>query len=80
MQKDAQDRLGLERMLLEPEILEAVEPDVHLVAALISLGRVIPEKTKDSARRVVRKVVEDLERRLTRETEQAVRCALVRRT
>ena len=80
MQKDALDRLGLERMLLEPEILKAVEPDVHLVAALISLGRVIPEKTKDSARRVVRKVVEDLERRLTRETEQAARAALVRRT
>jgi hypothetical protein len=76
MQKDALDRLGLQRMLLEPEMLEAVEPDVHLVATLISLGRVIPEKTKDSARRVVRKVVEELERRLARETEQAVRGAL----
>src|SRR3712207_7352678 len=29
MQKDALDRLGLERMLLEPEMLEAVEPDVQ---------------------------------------------------
>jgi len=78
MQKDALDRLGLQRMLLEPEMLEAVEPDVHLVATLISLGRVIPEKTKDSARRLVRKVVEALERRLARETEQAVRGALNR--
>ena len=67
MQKDALERLGLQQMLLEPEMLEAVEPDVHLVATLISLGRVIPEKTKDSARRVVRKVVEELERRLARE-------------
>jgi hypothetical protein len=78
MQKDALDRLGLERMLLEPEMLDAVEPDVHLVATLISLGRVIPEKTKDSARRVVRKVVEELERRLAQETTQAVRGALNR--
>ena len=78
MQKDALDRLGLQRMLLEPEMLEAVEPDVNLVATLISLGRVIPEKTKDSARRVVRKVVEELERRLALETEQAVRGALNR--
>jgi len=78
MQKDALDRLGLQRMLLEPEMLEAVEPDVHLVATLISLGRVIPEKTKDSARRVVRKVVQELERRLAQETEQAVRGALNR--
>ncbi len=78
MQKDALDRLGLERMLLEPEMLEAVEPDVHIVATLMSLGRVIPEKTKESARRVVRKVVEELERRLAQETEQAVRGALNR--
>jgi hypothetical protein len=78
MQKDALDRLGLQRMLLEPEMLEAVEPDVHLVATLISLGRVIPEKTRESARRVVRKVVQELERRLAQETEQAVRGALNR--
>jgi hypothetical protein len=65
-------------MLLEPEMLEAVEPDVHLVATLIALGRVIPEKTKDSARRVVGRVVEKLERRLAQETEQAVRGALNR--
>jgi VWA domain containing CoxE-like protein len=78
MQKDALDRLGLQRMLLEPEMLEAVEPDVHLVATLISLGRVIPEKTKDSARRVVRKVVHELERRLAQETERALRGALNR--
>src|SRR5580658_10566261 len=32
MQKDAIERLGLTRLLLEPEMLDAVEPDVHLVA------------------------------------------------
>src|SRR5262249_16774278 len=31
LQKDALDRLGLRRMLLEPELLEAVEPDIYLV-------------------------------------------------
>ena len=30
MQKDAFDRLGLQQMLCEPEMLAAVEPDVHL--------------------------------------------------
>lgn len=29
MQKDALERLNLHPMLLEPEMLEAVEPDVH---------------------------------------------------
>ena len=78
MQKDALERLNLQQMLLEPEMLESVEPDVHLVATLISLGRVIPEGTKDSARRVVRKVVEELERRLQEKTVRAVRGSLDR--
>src|SRR5215467_11375105 len=31
MQQDAFDRLGLKQMLLQPEMLAADEPDVHLV-------------------------------------------------
>ncbi|MEL6939626.1 MAG: hypothetical protein AAFO84_10595, partial [Cyanobacteria bacterium J06598_1] len=45
MQKDALERLNLHQMLLEPEMLEAVEADVHLVANLMSLNGVIPETT-----------------------------------
>ncbi|HEX5298513.1 MAG TPA: hypothetical protein VFW50_16140, partial [Streptosporangiaceae bacterium] len=41
MQKDAIERLGLTRLLLEPEMLDAVEPDVHLVGTLLALSRVI---------------------------------------
>src|SRR5512145_2289234 len=64
MQQDALERLNLRQMLLEPEMLEAVEPDVHLVATLLSLNRVMPNKTKETARLVVRKVVAELERKL----------------
>ena len=78
MQGDAMTRLGLTEMLLQPEMLEAVEPDVSLVATLLSLRKVIPQKTKETARRVVRRVVEDLERRLRAPTERAVRGALSR--
>jgi Mg-chelatase subunit ChlD len=76
MQKDALDRLGLQQLLLEPELLEAVEPDVHLVATLLSLSRVIPSKTRETARQVVRRVVEQLERRLANPLLQAVRGSL----
>ena len=62
MQADAIERLDLTRLLLEPEMLEAVEPDVHLVGTLLSLNRVMPDETKDAARQVVRKVVDDLEK------------------
>ena len=80
MQKDALERLNLVQMLLEPEMLESVEPDVHLVANLMSLSRVIPEKTKDTARQVVRKVVDELERKLANGLIQAVRGSLNRAT
>jgi Mg-chelatase subunit ChlD len=72
MQQDALERLNLRRMLLEPEMLEAVQPDVHLVADLLSLGSVMPAKTKETARLVVRRVVEELQRRLADPLRQAV--------
>jgi Mg-chelatase subunit ChlD len=78
MQTDAIDRLNLKRLLLEPEVLEAVEPDVHLVSTLLSLNAVLPEETRQTARLVVRRVVEDLERRLAQRTRQALSGALDR--
>ncbi|GAA1027029.1 MULTISPECIES: VWA domain-containing protein [Amycolatopsis] len=78
MQRDAVDRLGITRMLLEPELLSAVEPDVHLVGTLLSLNNVLPEETKETARTVVRKVVTELEERLAERTRAAVRGALDR--
>ncbi|MBM0745424.1 VWA domain-containing protein (plasmid) [Phormidium sp. CLA17] len=72
MQQDALNRLNLRQMLLEPELLEAVEPDVHLVSNLLSLSGVMPGKTKETARIVVRRVVEDLIRKLENPTRQAI--------
>ena len=78
MQQDAFKRLNLTSMLTEPEMLEAVEPDVQLVANLMTLSRVIPDKTKDTAREVVRKVVEALMKKLTQPMQQAVTGSLNR--
>ena len=80
MQKDALERLGLQQMLLEPEMLREVEPDVHLVANLLSLNRVIPERTRETARMVVRKVVDDLQKRLAEPVRRAVTGSLSRAT
>ncbi len=80
MQQDALERLRLTQMLLEPEMLEQVDADVHLVASLLTLSKVIPEATKDTARQVVRKVVQELERRLANPLQQAVRGSLNRAT
>ncbi len=78
MQRDAIDRLGLSALLLEPEMLEAVEADVHLVGTLLSLNKAMPETTKETARAVVRKVVQDLEKRLATRTRATLTGALDR--
>ncbi len=78
MQQDALTRLNLQKMLLEPELLEAMEPDVHLVASLVSLSRILPAKTRETARRVVRRVVDQLERRLKEPMRQAITGSLNR--
>lgn len=78
IQRDAIKRLNITSLLTEKEMLETVVPDVHLVATLMSLSRVIPEKNKDMARQVVRKVVDELLRKLSAPTQQAVTGALNR--
>lgn len=78
IQRDAIKRLDLTTLLTEKEMLETVVPDVHLVATLMSLSRVIPEKNKEMARQVVRQVVDELLRKLSAPTQQAVTGALNR--
>jgi len=78
MQKDALQRLDLQQMLFEPELLQTVEPDVHLVSELLALKNILPNKTKDTARIVVQKVVDELRRKLEQPTRQAVMGSLNR--
>lgn len=78
MQQDALNRLNITSMLLEKETLETIEPDVHLVATLMNLSKVIPDKTKDVARQVVKRVVDDIIRRIAQPTQQAIQGSINR--
>jgi Mg-chelatase subunit ChlD len=78
MQRDAIDRLNLRQLLLEPELLESIEPDVHLVGTLLSLTKVMPETTRATARQVVARVVAEVEQRIAQRTRSAVAGALNR--
>lgn len=78
MQRDAFERLDMQRMLLEREMLEAIEPDVHLVASLLAMKGIMPAKVKETARLVVRRLVEELVRRLADPMQQAISGALNR--
>jgi Mg-chelatase subunit ChlD len=72
LQKDALERLRLDRLLLEPEFLSEMEPDVRLVAMLLTLKQAIPSKTKDTARQVVARVAGELQRQLSQPMRQAI--------
>lgn len=76
MQRDALHNLGLNRMLLEPELLEAIEADVHLVGTLISLSKILPDRSKETARQIVKKLTDELEKKLKHPLIQAIRGSL----
>ena len=78
MQRDAIDRLNLKQLLLEPEMLASVEPDVHLAGTLLSLNRLLPEHAKATARQVIGTVIAEIERRIANRTRAAVTGALSR--
>ena len=78
MQEDVIEKVGLHNLLNEPDILELVEPDVNLVATLISLKHLVSNETKATARVLVQKVVDDLMRKLRSPMQQAVAGSLNR--
>lgn len=79
IQQDAIERQGLKQLLFEPEMLKNVQPNVQLVGTLMSLKGQIPERTKETARMVVRAVVDQIKLSLEQKIRQAVMGALNRR-
>jgi uncharacterized protein YidB (DUF937 family) len=78
MQKDALERLNMRQMLTEPEMLEAMTPDINLVGTLMAMRGLLPQKTLSTARKVVKTVTDDLMRRLAQPMRSAVIGALNR--
>jgi len=76
IQADAIERKGLKQLILEPETLQTVKPDVGMVSMLMSLKGQIPEKSKETARELVRKVVDEIMKRLEYDLRRAVTGAL----
>jgi len=76
MQRDAIERYELTRLLAEPEILETLEPDIHLAATLLQLGRLLPEQARAMADRVVTDIAQRLTKKLEQPLLRAVRSAL----
>ena len=78
MEKDAIERKGLQQLLFEPEALQTLEKDVGLVATLLAVKHLMPERTRETARQVVAEIVRDLQERLANEARQTLLGALRR--
>lgn len=78
VQKDAIERRGLRQLLFEEETLPKLEKNVDLVATIIALKNMIPDKVKDTARQVVREVADQIREKLEPQVRQAVIGALTR--
>ena len=78
LQQDAIERRGMKELLFEPEIMARVEPSIDLASAVLELKNLVPEKAKDAARDLVRRVVEELRKRLESRFAQAIRGSLDR--
>jgi Mg-chelatase subunit ChlD len=78
LQQDALKKLKLQKILESPEALAKIEPDIHLVTKLITLSKLIPTQTRETARQVVARVVEELKKKLEYPLLQALQGALNR--
>ncbi|MBP9501250.1 MAG: VWA domain-containing protein [Candidatus Promineofilum sp.] len=80
MQRDALKRMDPRRLVEEPELMAGIEPDAVLAAKLLSLRKVMPPRTLETARQVVARVVDDLVRRIEYPLQQAISGRLDRAT
>ncbi|NOT36263.1 MAG: VWA domain-containing protein [Saprospiraceae bacterium] len=76
MQKDALERQGIKEMLLEPELLEKIEPNIQMVASILSLQQLLPDKTRIVARQLVDRLVKRIQEKLNTKITQAVRTSI----
>ena len=79
LHKDAFERQQWQQLLLEPETIAMIEPDVHLLATIMSFRRVMDAKSREAARRLLARLVEELIRKLATKTVQTIRGARDRR-
>jgi len=80
VQLDAIERLGLIELLAEKEVADKIEPDIRLVSAILSLRGSLPEEVKETARIVIRKIVDKVRHLVQSKTEKAYNGYLLRQS
>ncbi|MDR5587147.1 MULTISPECIES: VWA domain-containing protein [Clostridium] len=76
IQNDAIERKGMKQLLLEPEVLNGMAPDINLACTLLTLKNQVPERSKESVRQYIQNIVEDINKRINNDVQKAVLAAL----
>lgn len=79
IQNDAINRCGLKQLVLEPGLLENIEPDTNLAATILMLKDQIPKRSKESVREFIKKIVEQINKLLEQDIKRAVTAAVNKR-
>lgn len=79
IQSDAMERCGLKQLIFEPELLENIEPDMHMASMILTLKDQIPKQSKENAREFIRKIVEQINALLETDFKRAVTASINRK-
>lgn len=76
IQQDAIEKRGWKQLLMEPELLDSLEPDIELAGMLLTLKDMVPTKSKEHARRYIEKIVEQINASLNQDIQRSITAAL----
>ena len=79
IQSDAMERCGLKQLIFEPELLENIEPDMHMASMILTIKDQIPKQSKENAREFIRKIVEQINALLETDLKRAVTASINRK-
>ena len=64
LQKDAIERFGIKKLLSQASILEEIEPDVGLIASILSVKEALVGPSLEEAKNLIRRLANSVEERL----------------
>ncbi len=79
IQNDAIERMGMKQLLFEPEMLQELAPDVSMASLLLMMKDQIPKKAKEQAREYIRRIIEEINKRLADDVRRCVSSAVNKR-
>jgi len=79
VEKHALERYGMTELVTDPEVLKKLEPNYELLKSVLTFKGMMQGEVLEVARTIIRKVIEDLRRRLAKDIRQVLWGKLSRR-